>query len=86
MMSEYKIEELTYEQAVSELEKIVSKLETGDVTLDESMELFQNGMMLSKYCSDKLQQMEEKITALITMPDQSIAEQPFGDLKETENE
>lgn len=86
MMSSYDLDKLNYEQAVAELEKIVSRLEAGDVTLDESMELFQNGMLLSKFCTDKLQQMEEKITTLITMPDQTINEQPFSNLKETENE
>ena len=62
-MEEQKIE-LTYEQAVAELEAIIGKLETGEASLDESISLYSRGMELSKYCKDKLEAIEKKIAIL----------------------
>ena len=46
--------EMTYEQAVSELEEIISKLESGEASLDDSIALYSRGMELSKFCKEKL--------------------------------
>lgn len=56
--------ELDFETALAELEKIVQSLEQGDLTLEESMTKFQQGIELSKICNNKLQQAEEKIEQL----------------------
>ncbi len=61
---EEKITELTYEQAVAELEAIIGKLETGEASLDESISLYSRGMELSKYCKDKLESIEKKISMI----------------------
>ncbi|HEX3027661.1 MAG TPA: exodeoxyribonuclease VII small subunit [Clostridia bacterium] len=53
--------EMTFESAISRLEKIVELLEQGDVTLDESMKLFEEGAHLSVLCSRKLTEAEQKI-------------------------
>ncbi len=58
------IASLTYEQAFAELEKIVSSLEEGQATLDESVELFQRGQALAKHCADLLEQARLKVTVL----------------------
>lgn len=58
------VDSLTYEQAFSELEKVVSALEEGQATLDESVELFQRGQMLAKHCSDLLENARLKVTVL----------------------
>ena len=58
-------EQLTYEQAYQELDRIVSALETGDHTLDESMELFARGQALVKHCVSLLDQAELKVQQLI---------------------
>ncbi len=55
----------TFEQAVTELEEIVNKLEKGELTLDESIQCFQRGVELTKYCSKKLDEAERSITMLI---------------------
>ena len=47
-------EKKTFEQSISELEEIVSQLENGDVTLDESLSLFEKGIKLSKGCQKML--------------------------------
>lgn len=61
-MSEKK--EMTYEQAVSELEEIISKLESGEASLDDSIALYSRGMELSKFCKEKLDAIEKKISIL----------------------
>jgi exodeoxyribonuclease VII small subunit len=50
------VENLTFEQALRELQGIVEKLEAGEVSLDEAIEMYERGVKLSKYCMDKLLQ------------------------------
>lgn len=57
-------EELTYEKAINRLEEIVNLLEKNEVSLDESMELFEEGTKLTAFCSKKLKSAEQKITKL----------------------
>ena len=54
--------ELTYEQAISRLEEIVSALEKNDVSLDEALTLFEEGTRLTAFCSEKLKNAKAKIT------------------------
>ncbi|ALC89994.1 exodeoxyribonuclease VII small subunit [Bacillus sp. FJAT-18017] len=58
--------ELTFEQAMEQLELIVSKLEEGDVPLEEAISFYKKGMELSKLCHDKLKNVEEQLTQIIT--------------------
>lgn len=55
---------LSYEEAVAELEAIVRQLEKGEAKLEESGRLYERGIMLSKYCADILNAMEESLTKL----------------------
>ncbi len=59
------IENLTFEQALEELQNIVDKLETGEVTLEEAIEMYERGVKLSKYCIQKLTQAELRIKKII---------------------
>lgn len=56
--------EMTYEKAISRLEEIVSALEKNDVTLDESLKLFEEGTKLTAFCADQLKNAQQKITEL----------------------
>ncbi len=56
---------LSYEDAVKQLEEIVQLLEKGDLPLDKSLELFQKGVALSSYCSRKLDETEKQIIKLV---------------------
>ena len=47
-------QELTFETALAELEQIVSKLEAGELTLEESLSLFERGQELADFCNDLL--------------------------------
>ena len=55
---------MTYEEALSKLEKIVEKLEEGSLSLDKSMELFEEVTKLSVFCEKCLNEAEQKITQL----------------------
>ena len=70
---------LTYEQAFGKLEAIVSRLETGDATLDESVTLYQEGMSLAKFCADQLAAIEHQISQLIVGQNGDVREEPFGE-------
>lgn len=70
---------LTYEEAVKLLEQTVSKLESGETSLDESMLLFRKGTALAAVCAGKLTEIEKQITQLIEKPDGSLEEKPFGE-------
>ncbi|CAM3589582.1 exodeoxyribonuclease VII small subunit [Marinicrinis lubricantis] len=67
---------LSFEQAIQELEQIVRQLETGDVPLEEAIDLFQKGMKLSQICSGKLEQAERKIEILIE-EEAGLSKKPF---------
>lgn len=56
---------MTFEEAMSKLEEIVQKLEEGDVLLEEAIHFFQEGMKLSKFCHDKLQQVEKQMEFIL---------------------
>lgn len=56
---------MTFEEAIEALEKIVEKLQNGNVPLEESMAAFQDGMVLSQFCSQELAQAEETMTKLV---------------------
>lgn len=68
-----------FEQSLEQLEKIVSDLESGDLSLEESIKKFEEGMKLSKTCSQILDETEKKIVMLIKEHDGRIVEKPFTD-------
>ena len=56
----------TFEEQIGELEEIVSKLENGDVSLDESLSLFEQGIKLTKGCQKMLDTAEKKVKVLMS--------------------
>ena len=56
---------ISFEQSLEELESLVEKLEKGQLTLDESLGLFERGMKLARICNQKLSKAERKIEILI---------------------
>ncbi|MBS4191226.1 exodeoxyribonuclease VII small subunit [Bacillus sp. FJAT-49705] len=57
---------LTFEEAMEKLEVIVEKLEEGDVPLEEAINIYKQGMELSKLCHDKLKSVENQLTQILT--------------------
>ena len=67
-----------FEMAMKQLEKIVQDLETGDMPLEKAIKKFEEGIQISKYCSEKLDASEKKITLLMQDSDgKKISEIPF---------
>ena len=71
-MSDTPISELTFEQAMSELERIVTQLERGDVPLEDSISLYEKGAELKKRCETKLKEAEQKVAAITLDEDGSV--------------
>ena len=67
----------TFEQSIAELEEIVEQLENGDVTLDESLGLFEKGIQLSKSCQKMLDTAEKKVSIRMTNDDGEIVKEDF---------
>ncbi|PYZ98573.1 exodeoxyribonuclease VII small subunit [Alteribacter lacisalsi] len=63
-MSEQK-DQVTFEEAMEQLEDVVGKLEEGDVPLEEAIQMFQQGMDLSKYCHEKLKKVESQMDQIL---------------------
>ncbi|MDB2705693.1 exodeoxyribonuclease VII small subunit [Pseudomonadota bacterium] len=62
---------LDYEAAVAELESLVSRLEQGDISLEESLKLYESGVLLTRECQDALQTAEQKVQVLMQQSGQS---------------
>ncbi len=61
-----KKENLSFEEKIKKLETIVSELESGDVALDLAIDKYTEAMKLSKECSDKLNEVSEKVNKILT--------------------
>lgn len=59
-------DKLTFEEAMKDLEGIVDRLEEGDIPLEEAITMYRKGMELSKLCHDKLKDVEQQLTEIIT--------------------
>ncbi len=71
------VEELTFEQAFKELEETVHRLEEGDLTLEESIALFERGQELARYCQGKLDTAELKVQQLLRSEEGGYEVIPF---------
>jgi exodeoxyribonuclease VII small subunit len=61
------VQEMGFEEAFARLEVIVRQLETGEVKLDESLRLFEEGVALSRRCASLLDQVEARIQVLVAV-------------------
>lgn len=77
--------ELSFEEAMAQLETIVGQLEDGDVPLEKAIDLFQKGMRLSQMCSQKLEQVEQKIEMIVEEGGE-LNRRPFGSMLEETGE
>ena len=70
------MKEKKFEEALERLEEIVKKMEEGDMTLEESLEAFEEGVNLSRFCSKKLDEAERKVEILLK-DDEGVNIKPF---------
>ena len=68
----------TFEQAIKQLEQVVQDLESGDMPLEKAIKTFEDGIQLSKFCSEKLDETEKRITILMQDSDGKLSEAPFS--------
>ncbi|MCQ1529832.1 exodeoxyribonuclease VII small subunit [Lutispora saccharofermentans] len=74
--------ELSFEKAMKRLEEIVNCLENGNLTLDEALEAYNEGIKLSFYCNKKLEEAEGKIVKIINDNDAYKETDIYNELKE----
>lgn len=67
----------SFEQALSQLEKIVGELESGDLPLEKAIKKFEEGVKYSNFCSEKLDETEQKIALLLKGENGEAKEKPF---------
>jgi|TARA_B110000881_G_scaffold96890_1_gene85119 exodeoxyribonuclease VII small subunit len=67
------ISNFSFEQAMSELEDVVAKLENGQVPLEDSIKLYEIGNDLKKHCEQKLKEAEEKVAQITFSSDGSVS-------------
>jgi len=68
---------LSFEEAMAQLDKIVHEMESGQLSLENALKKFEEGIKLSRFCSQKLDETEKKITMLMENADGSLKEMPF---------
>lgn len=66
-----KQKKLDYEAAVAELETLVERLEQGDISLEESLKLYERGVLLIRDCQEQLQAAEQKVQMLVQQSGQT---------------
>jgi exodeoxyribonuclease VII small subunit len=75
----------TFEKAMKKLELIVQQLESGDQPLEEAVKKFEEGIKLSKFCSEKLDETEKRITIVLKDQTGNLFEKPFVSENESED-
>jgi exodeoxyribonuclease VII small subunit len=70
--------DLTFEQAFQQLEKVVEQLQSGELPLEQSLALFERGMVLAKLCESKLDEAEQKVSQLVDAGSEGPMLAPFS--------
>ena len=70
---------MNFEQSMQRLEQIVRAMEQGDVPLEESLKLFQEGTQLVRSCNQLLEEAQLQVTKIMTAPDGTPSEEEFAD-------
>ncbi len=67
----------TFEKTMERLEQIVAELEAGEIPLEKALKKFEEGIKLSKFCSEMLDETEKKVMILLQNENGAITERPF---------
>ena len=70
------IEELSFEEALAELQALVKALEKGDSKLEEAIRAYERGAALKRHCEIKLREAQEKVDRIVVASDGSLTSQP----------
>ncbi|MGH7796889.1 MAG: exodeoxyribonuclease VII small subunit [Candidatus Binatia bacterium] len=74
-----------FESALEELEQVVEQLESGELSLEDSLSAFEKGIGLVRFCNQKLSEVEKKIEMLVKDKEGKLQLKALGDLPEKEN-
>jgi len=77
--------EMKFEDALKKLEKIVDDLEGGELSLDEAMEKYEEGIKLARLCEKKLEVAKKKVEILLKAEDGSVELKPFNEREDGED-
>lgn len=69
----------SFEESLTKLEEIVAQLERGDLSLEDSVRMFEEGSRLSAVCRKQLEEAEGKVEMLVKQRDGSVKREPFGE-------
>jgi exodeoxyribonuclease VII small subunit len=69
----------SFEEAINQLERVVVELEEGELSLEEALKKFEEGIELSRFCTHKLTQAEEKVKKLIKTTRGEFKTEPLDD-------
>ena len=70
--------ELKFEEAIADLEQVVEQLESGDLSLEDSLAAFEQGVGLVRYCNQKLSEVEKKVELLVKDKQGQLQLKAFG--------
>ena len=68
---------MSFEDALSELEQIVRRLEAGQVKLDEAIQSYERGAQLKRHCELKLDEAQQRVDRIVVGPDGALAAAPL---------
>jgi exodeoxyribonuclease VII small subunit len=75
-LTEKPVTDLSFEEAMAELEKVVTQLERGDVALEQSIALYERGAALKTHCAGKLKDAEEKVELIRAAEGKAVGTTP----------
>lgn len=76
--------EIKFEDALKKLEKIVTDLEDGNLSLDDALDKYEEGIKLSKLCAKRLEAAKKKVEILLKSEDGSVDLKPFDEIASDE--
>ena len=68
---------MTFEEAMAQLELLVKEMEEGGLSLDETLACYEQAMALVRHCNSKIEAAEQKIRLLVTAEDGSVTDRPL---------
>jgi exodeoxyribonuclease VII small subunit len=81
-----KLQKINFEKSLERLEEITKKLENGDLTLDSSLKLFEEGIKLSRFCQKKLTEAEQQLEVLKSVDAEDYSEEELENSKEEDGD
>ena len=76
-MNQAELKEKSFEEAIARLEQIIEFLEKGELTLEENLKLFEEGISLARHCRSQLDEAQGKVEILLGVEEGQVQTEPF---------